>query len=96
VGEPEFDWDEDKAAENLAKHGVSFEEAATVLRDDRLAVTVPDTLHSDDEDRWLTIGLSSDQRLLVVWHTYRGNVIRLIGARLPRPRERRAYESSQQ
>jgi hypothetical protein len=95
VGEPGFEWDDDKAILNLAKHGVAFEEAVTVF-DDPLAATVPDPDHSVGEERWWTMGISSRQRLLVVWHTDREEVARLIGARPAYPSERRRYESREQ
>lgn len=72
-----FEWDERKAQRNLKKHGVSFEEAATVLGDP-LSLTVPDPLHSAEEDRFVIIGLSDRNRLLVVVHTDREGVIRII------------------
>ncbi len=87
-----FEWDLDKAASNLAKHGVSFEEASTVFGD-RLATTVLDRDHSGDEERWLTTGLSDMNRVLIVWHTNRGEAVRIIGARRATPDERRTYES---
>ena len=66
----EFEWDELKATRNLVKHGVTFQEAATVFGDP-LALTVSDPDHSDDEDRFLTFGHSSEGNLLVVSHTDR-------------------------
>lgn len=86
-----FEWDDDKASENEAKHGVSLPEAATVLADP-LSITIPDPRHSQGEDRFLTLGRSYRGRLLVVWHTDRRGVIRIIGARPATPRERRDYE----
>lgn len=87
-----FEWDSEKAISNFAKHGVSFDEAVTVFGDP-LATTLLDTDYSSDEERWLTMGLSLQQRLVVVWHTDRGESVRLIGARLATPAERRSYES---
>lgn len=87
-----FEWDPEKAASNLVKHGVSFEEASTVFGDS-LATTVPDPDHSTSEERWLTTGLSSQGRLLIVWHTNRESALRIIGARQAAPSERRTYES---
>jgi len=84
------EWDPGKAKWNLSRHGVSFED--TVF-DDPLATTVPDPDHSMDEERWLTAGRSSVDRLIVVWHTNRGARIRIIGARPATPNERRTYES---
>jgi len=86
-----FEWDPRKAEANLRKHGVSFTEAGTVLGDD-LAITVPDPDHSDEEDRYITIGWSNRGRLLMVSHTDRGNKIRIISARELTPREQKAYE----
>ena len=87
----EFEWDPDKAAANLRKHGVSFEEAATVLAD-VLSVTVPDPDHSREEDRYITVGMSFNHQLLIVAHTERGNAVRLISARELTATERTAYE----
>ncbi len=87
----EFEWEPDKAARNLRKHTVSFQEAATVFGDETGA-TVYDPDHSDEEDRFLTIGYSNRGRLLIVSHTDRDNRIRIISARLLKPVERRQYE----
>jgi uncharacterized DUF497 family protein len=89
-----FEWDPDKAASNLAKHGVSFEEASTVFGD-ALATTTADPEHSLGEQRFLTTGLSTQGRLLVVWHTDRGESIRIVGVREATTRERRIYESGE-
>jgi uncharacterized DUF497 family protein len=86
-----FEWDEDKAQQNRRKHQVSFDEAATVLGDP-LSLTIDDPLHSDVEERHVTIGQSHQQRLLVVVHTDRGDRIRIISARRAGTRERRDYE----
>ncbi len=86
-----FEWDENKAAENLSKHAVSFPEAVTVFGDS-LSRTIPDPLHSDEEDRFVILGVSELQRMLVVVHTYRGNVVRIISARRATARERNDYE----
>jgi uncharacterized protein len=86
-----FDWDEAKAARNLAKHGVSFQEAGTILRD-TLGWTYPDELHSVFEQRWITVGMSDERRMLVVAHTARGPTIRIISAREATRKERRFYE----
>lgn len=88
----QFQWDLSKADSNLQKHGVSFEEAVTIFGDP-LAATIDDPDHSVGEFRWLTIGVSRLQRLLVVSHTEREGQIRLISARLATRRERRNYES---
>jgi uncharacterized DUF497 family protein len=89
-----FEWDPEKAIANVAKRGISFEEASTIFGDP-LATTVSDQDHSSDEERWLTTGLSRQQRLLIVWHTNRGDVVRIIGARQATPNERRTYESGE-
>ena len=77
-----FEWDPSKAAANLRKHKVSFEDAQTVFSDER-ARLIDDPDHSEEEERFLLLGLSSTLRLLVVAHCYRsaGNVIRIISAR---------------
>jgi len=85
-------WDSAKAAANRRKHGVSFEEAATVFRDPLLLV-MPDVAHSHEEDRWLALGKSANQLLLVVVHTEGDSSIRIISARKADPKERRSYES---
>ena len=87
-----FEWDSDKAASNLAKHGVSFEEASTAFGDP-LATTIVDPDHSVGKQRFLTTGLSAQQRVVIVWHTEREDVIRIIAAREATSRERRIYES---
>jgi uncharacterized DUF497 family protein len=89
-----FEWDPEKAASNLAKHGVSFDEASTVFGDP-LATTVIDPEHSIGEERWLTTGLSLQQRVVIVWHADRGCTVRIIGARQATPDERRTYESGE-
>ena len=86
-----FEWDEGKAAENLTKHGVSFSEASTVFADP-LSRTIPNPLHSEEEDRFVVLGQSGLQHTLVVVHTYRGEVIRIISARAATSHERRDYE----
>lgn len=87
----DFEWDPDKARRNLAKHGVSFREAATVFGDP-LAITYFDPDHSVEEDRFLTFGHSATGRLLVVSHTDRGDSTRIISARPASRKERRKYE----
>ena len=86
-----FEWDDEKAAENLIKHGVSFSEASTVFADP-LSRTILDPLHSEVEDRFVILGQSGLQHTLVVVHTYRGEVIKIISARTATSRERREYE----
>ena len=80
-----FEWDPAKAISNRSKHGISFDQAATIFRDPGL-ISVSDDEHSQDEDRWATIGFDSQGTLLVVIHTYReesnsGVSIRIISAR---------------
>jgi uncharacterized DUF497 family protein len=86
-----FEWDARKAGQNVKKHGVSFEEASTVFADP-LALTIPDPLHSEDETRFVTMGLSHRRRQLVVAYTQRGERIRIITARGATARERKQYE----
>lgn len=90
-----FEWDEDKASRNLAKHGVSFEEASTIFSDP-LELTIPDPLHSEDEDRFVSLGESSKQHLLVVVFTERGDRIRIISARKATRGERTKYEEGKE
>ena len=87
----QFEWDPAKAAENLAKHGVSFEEASTAFRDP-LSATGPDPDHSVGEERFVTFGVSTSGRLLIVAHTEHGDTIRIISARPAKPGERKIYE----
>lgn len=87
----QFEWDAQKAERNDKKHGVSFLEACSVFDDDH-ASSVADPDHSQGEARYLTFGLSSSGRALVVAHVDRGANIRIISARLMTPRERQAYE----
>ena len=87
----EFEWDDAKAVANEAKHGVSFAEAMTVFGDP-LSLTGYDPQHSDDEDRYVTMGQSVDGRLLVVSHTDRSEKIRVISAREASRGERKDYE----
>ncbi len=86
-----YEWDSAKARRNLRLHGVSFEEAATVFLDS-MAMTYPDPDHSEEEDREITIGYSSKERLLFVSHVQRGNRTRIISARQATRRERRQHE----
>jgi uncharacterized protein len=87
----EFEWDPDKATRNATKHRVTFHEAATVF-EDFLSITVPDPDHSQDEDRYITVGRSHQGRLLIVAHMDRDNRIRIINARELTRKERHAYE----
>jgi uncharacterized protein len=88
-----FDWDPRKAAANLRKHGVSFEEARTVFLDED-ALLRPDEDHSDEENRFVLLGLSGRLRTLVVCHCYRQDdeVIRVISGRRANALERQQYE----
>lgn len=88
-----FAWDPTKAAGNLSKHGVDFREAATVF-DDPLSMTFPDTDHSVGEQRYVIIGISARNRILVVAHSDNGEVVRIISARPATRRERRFYEEN--
>jgi uncharacterized protein len=88
-----FEWDAKKAESNRVKHGVSFEEAATVFGDP-LSLTIPDPAHSQTETRFIILGCSHQGRLLVVIHTERGDNIRIISARRASRRERRDYEEA--
>ena len=87
----EFEWDEEKAAANLAKHEVSFDEAQTVF-DDPLYVDLYDPDHSFDEHRYIIIGESQQRRLLIVSYTERDEIVRLISAREVTGSERETYE----
>jgi hypothetical protein len=91
----EFEWDANKAAENLRKHKVSFIEAATVFGD-FLGITVADPAHSAGEQRYITVGLSNSGRVLMVAHAERGDRIRIISARTLTAKEKRAYENAQE
>jgi len=88
----EFEWNPAKAGKNVRRHRVSFAEAATGFLDP-LGITVFDTEHSDEEDRYITVGSSETGRLLMVAHTDRGEKIRIISARRLTALERRDYES---
>lgn len=86
-----FEWDPGKARQNRRKHRVSFQEAATVFGDP-LAVTYADPDHSVSEQRFITVGLSSAGRVLIVAHADRDENIRIISARKTTQRERKHYE----
>jgi len=86
-----FEWNEDKARQNFANHGVSFVEATTVFLDP-LSIVVDDPDHSWSEQRFIIIGYSNRRRLLVVIHTDRGDNIRINSARLATSYERRTYK----
>jgi uncharacterized DUF497 family protein len=86
-----FEWDPKKARSNLRKHKVSFEEAATALRDP-MAATGCDPDHSSGEERFVTFGVSGRGRLLVVAHTEENDILRIISARVASKGERTIYE----
>jgi len=88
-----FEWDDVKAAANIEKHNISFYEAASVFSDKR-GILLPDIEHSEDEDRFLLIGLTGERKLLTVVHVDRKDVLRIISARPATGRERRDYEQS--
>ncbi|MDE0061201.1 MAG: BrnT family toxin [Gammaproteobacteria bacterium] len=92
MNDPAFEWDKRKASENRRKHGVSFEEAKSAFLDENARV-IPDPEHSDEEDRFVLLGLSLRLRLLVVVHCYRQgyDLIRIISARKADPTERKQY-----
>lgn len=94
----DFDWDANKARTNLAKHGVSFRLATSVFRD-ALAITIFDEEHSENEERWVTLGRAQNGQLLVVAHTSEETSstelhIRIISARRADPAEVRDYEQT--
>lgn len=87
-----FEWDDQKAQLNVKKHGISFDEAATIFYDP-LYLEDYDEAHSDQEDRFKVIGISDRGRLLVVTYSQRVDRIRIISSRLATNNERRTYES---
>jgi uncharacterized DUF497 family protein len=91
----EFEWDSQKAARNLETHGISFEDAACVFGDP-LAATIPDPEHSTEEARFITMGVTPAQRLVVVVHTERADRIRIISARVATRAEKKKYEEGQE
>jgi uncharacterized DUF497 family protein len=91
-----FEWDPKKAKENLRKHRISFERAATIFRDPQ-ALSIFDVAHSQDEDRWVTLGLDSSGNLLVTIHTFHAlddssRRVRIISARKANKKEARQYQ----
>ena len=88
-----FEWEASKAASNIQKHGVTFEEARTVFFDER-ARLINDPDHSESEERFILLGFSSSLRVIVVCHCYRseGNVNRIISARKATATEKKAYD----
>lgn len=87
-----FEWDMDKEKRNFKKHAISFDEAVTVFYDP-LSATFADPDHSTEEDRFVTVGYSSQGRLFVVSHTERGDAIRIISARPATVLERKRHEN---
>ena len=90
-----FEWDPKKAKSNITKHGVSFENAASVFKDPR-ALTIPDTAHGGEEERWITMGIASNGSLLIVHHTFimlnkERATVRIISSRKAAARETRQY-----
>jgi len=90
----QFEWNPDKANSNLKKHGVSFNETSTIFNDP-LSVTFPDPDHSYGEERYVIIGLSNNNRILIVNHTDRADRIRIISAREATRNEKRFYEDGE-
>lgn len=90
-----FEWDPKKARSNLAKHGISFDEASTAFGDIS-SIAIHDPLHSEDEERYVLIGRSCRDRLLTVVHTERVDRIRIISARQATKREKLRYEEDAQ
>ena len=93
-----YDWDKKKAQMNLVKHKVSFEEGETIF-DDPFLITYPDELHSEKEDRLISIGMSKNERVLLVVHVEKLGItnftlIRIISCRKATPPERKLYEES--
>ncbi len=94
-----FEWDENKAKTNLQKHNISFDEAKTIFNDP-LLITFPDDFHSDDEERLISIGVSTDNRTLLVVHTEQDRseneiIIRIISCRKATSSERETYDQGE-
>ena len=87
----QFEWDSKKSQSNKRKHGITFEEASTIFGDP-LSITIHDPAHSIGEDRFVTIGTSVNDKLIVVAHTERNDIIRIISARKATRNEKRQYE----
>jgi uncharacterized DUF497 family protein len=88
----QFEWNPEKAQSNVKKHSITFDEASTVFAD-TLSLTIHDPLHSEDEERYIIMGLSCRNRVLTVVHTERGDRIRIISARKATKKERFYYEN---
>ena len=89
-----FEWDEEKATANSIKHGVAFTEAGTIFGDEQ-SITIPDLKHSQAEPKFITLGMSQTERVLVVIRTERGNHLRIMSARPASRKERNQYEKVQ-
>ena len=89
-----FEWDEEKASANLKKHRVSFDEAVSAF-DDPMLITFSDPLHSEGEERFLSIGISSKNRVLIIAHTDRANKVRIVNCRKATASERKQYEEKE-
>jgi len=87
-----FEWNVEKEVGNFRKHGISFHEAQSAFNDN-LSLTIPDADHSIGEERFLLLGISSARHLIVVAHTERGDIVRIISARLATRNEQTAYEN---
>ena len=94
ITDRQFEWDANKAANNLDKHDVGFSEATTVF-DDPVFITAIDEEHSTDEERYITLGLSARGRLLLVAHTERAGRIRIISARRATRKEELFYAEAE-
>ena len=90
---PNFEWDSEKERKNIRKHGISFDEASSVF-DDPMFITVIDEKHSSDEERYIPIGLSNKNSLLLVAHTERNEGVRIISARKATKNEEKFYEEA--
>ena len=90
---PNFEWDPEKEQKNIRKHKVDFEEASSIF-DDPMFITVLDEEHSSDEERYITIGISNKNRLLLVAHPERNDRIRVISARKATRNEEKFYEEA--
>jgi uncharacterized DUF497 family protein len=90
---PNFEWEPEKAKKNIRKHDVNFEEASSIF-DDPIFITVIDEEHSTDEERYITIGISNKNRLLLVAHTERDDQIRIISAIKATKNEEKFYEEA--
>jgi len=88
-----FEWDKVKARTNLEKHGITFDEASTAF-EDPLSLTIPDPLHSENENRFVLIGYAYRGSLIVVVHTERGDSVRIISARHATRKEKKRHENN--